>query len=112
MTRSDSRQRWSERHGDAVREAAPEVPEFTGPEQGELWQQIAAIPTTVRPRRSRWKVVVTGAVAVGAVGVTAAATAGAFSAHTGRGPVDAEDAELGGTGERRNHGQTFGSQET
>lgn len=44
--------------------------------------------------------VLAGAVAIGAVGGAGAATAGVFSAHTGRGPVDAEDVELGGLGER------------
>lgn len=32
------------------------------------------------------------------IGTTGVATAGMFSAHTGRGPADAEDVELGGPG--------------
>ncbi len=106
MAPGTSDQDWSERHAGAVREAAPEVPAFTAGEQAALWQQIeattpATTPTTAR-RRTRWKVVVAGIVAAGAIGVAGAATAGVFSAHTGRGPVDAEDVELGGPGERLN----------
>jgi len=41
-------------------------------------------------------------VAVVAVGGAGVATAAVFSAHTGKGPVDAEDVELGGPGERLN----------
>lgn len=93
-------QDWSERHGSAVRDIAPEVPELTAGEQVALWQRIEATGTSPRPRRTRWKVVVAGVVAVGAVGIAGAAAGNVFSAHTGRGPVDAEDAELGGPGER------------
>ena len=100
MTRSIRDHHWSERHGQAVREAAPEVPEFMARERVDLWQQIAGTEKAASPRRSRWKAVVAGIAALGAVGVAGAATAGVFSAHTGRGPVDAEDAELGGPGER------------
>jgi hypothetical protein len=98
MAPSNSDQDWSERHRSAVRHAAPEVPGFSAGEQAALWEQVVA--TTPRPRRSRWKAVVAGVVAVGAVGVAGAAGADVFSAHTGRGPIDAEDAELGGPGER------------
>lgn len=102
MPRSSRDHHWSDRHGQAIREAAPEVPEFTARERVELWQQIAGTQTAASPRRSRWKVVVAGMAALGAVGVAGAATADVFTAHTGQGPVDAEDAELGGPGERLN----------
>jgi hypothetical protein len=93
-------QDWSERHGNAIREAAPPVPGFTEGEQIALWQRIEASDTHPARRRTHWKAVVAGLVAVGLVGVAGAATGNVFSAHTGRGPVDAEDVELGGPGER------------
>lgn len=86
----------------AVRDAAPEVPAFSAAEQVALWEQIEVNATAPRARRSRWKGVVAGVVAVVAVGLGGAATAGVFSAHTGKGPVDPEDVELGGPGERLN----------
>jgi len=100
MAPTDSDQGWSEAHGSAVREAAPEVPAFTASEQTALWHRIETTTPSPRPRRSRWKVVVAGLVAAGVVGVAGAAAGNVFSAHTGEGPVDAEDAELGGPGER------------
>jgi len=100
MIPSDTDLHWSRRHADAVREAAPEVPEFTAEEGAATWEWVAATAPTATPRRSRWKLVVAGVLAVGAVGVAGAATAGVLSAHTGKGPVDAEDVELGGPGER------------
>ncbi|GAA4744439.1 hypothetical protein GCM10023350_31430 [Nocardioides endophyticus] len=93
-------QDWSERHGDAIREAAPAVPDLTEGEKIALWQRIEASDTHRARRRTHWKAVVAGLVAVGLVGVAGAATGNVFSAHTGRGPVDAEDVELGGPGER------------
>ncbi len=100
MNRTDSTQHWPEHYGDAIRDAAPQVPEFTARERVELWQRIADTPSATRGRPSRWKGVVAGVVVAGTVGVAGAATAGVFSAHTGRGPADAEDVELGGPGER------------
>jgi hypothetical protein len=91
-------QDWSERHGNAIREAAPAVPDFTEGEQAALWQRIEAAETHRAPRR--WRAVVAGLVAVGLVGVAGAAAGNVFSAHTGKGPTDAEDVELGGPGER------------
>jgi hypothetical protein len=91
---------WSELHSRAVRDAAPEAPPFTADDQAAVWRRIEGDGTPGRKRRPRWKAVVAGLVAVGAVGVAGAATGDVFSAHTGRGPVDAEDVELGGPGER------------
>ena len=102
MWRSERNQDWSERHAGVVREAAPEVPAFSAGEQVALWEQIEITATAPRARRSRWRGVVAGIVAVVAVGVGGAAAAGVFSAHTGKGPVDSEDVELGGPGERLN----------
>lgn len=102
MAPTDRDRDWSERHRTAVRDAAPAVPAFTEVEQDALWQRIEATPTRPQARRTRWKVVVAGLVAVGLVGVAGAATGNVFSAHTGKGPVDAEDLELGGPGETLN----------
>lgn len=105
MTARNSGQGWSERHSSAVRETAPEVPAFTASEQFALWQRVEDAATPLGARRARrWKAVVAGVVAVGALGFAGAAYANVLSAHTGRGPVDAEDLELGGPGERLNPG--------
>lgn len=93
---------WSARLASAVRDAAPEVPALSAAEQTALWEQIEVSAVPTRARRSRWKGVVAGIVAVVVVGVGGAATAGVFSAHTGKGPADAEDVQLGGPGERLN----------
>lgn len=93
---------WSERHGHLLREAAPEVAPLSSSGQESLWRQIETAASTPVVRRRRWRAVVAGVVAVGAVGVAGAAVGDVFSAHTGKGPSDAEDVELGGPGERLN----------
>jgi hypothetical protein len=102
MWRSKRKHGWSERHAGLVREVASEVPAFSTDEQVALWEQIEITATAPRARRPRWRGVVAGVVAVVAVGFGGAAAAGVFTAHTGKGPVDAEDVELGGPGERLN----------
>jgi len=93
---------WSRVHSDEIRGSAFEVPGFNADQQDELWQQIKTRASTPRRRRVGWRGVVAGVVAVGAVGVAGAAAADVFTAHTGKGPADAEDVELGGPGERLN----------
>lgn len=102
MCPSEMSQDWSEHHTEVVREAAPQVPEFSAAAQAALWEQIDVAVTKPRARRSRWKGVVAGVMAAVVVGLGGAAAAGVFSAHTGKGPVDSEDVELGGPGERLN----------
>lgn len=94
---------WSNVHSREVRDAASEVPGFDAGQQDELWRQIEVAASTPKMRRNgRWRGVVAGAVAVVAIGVAGAAAADVFTAHTGNGPTDAEDLELGGPGERLN----------
>lgn len=101
MTSHDDDPGWSKQHRTAIRETAPAVPPFSASEQDALWQQIQQSAATARPRRPRrWRTVIAGAVALGAVGVAGAAAANVISAHSGKGPSDAEDIELGGPGER------------
>jgi hypothetical protein len=102
MAPRSSDREWSGRHGQAVRDAAPDVPAFTASEQVALWEQVEVTARTAVTRHARWKAVVAGIIAAGVVGVAGAATAGVISAHTGKGPVDAEDLELGGPGEKLN----------
>ena len=73
-------------------------------EQRALWHQIEARVAPAEVRRARWKTVAAGVVAVVAVGGVGAAAANVLSARTGTFPVDAEDAELGGPGERLDPG--------
>lgn len=101
MTSSDNDRAWADGPGRAVREAAPEVPPLTGTERTALWERVEAATPARGPRHVRWKAALAGLLAVGVVGVgVGAATGNVFSAHTGRGPADAEDVELGGPGER------------
>jgi len=87
--------------GRAVREATPEVPVFTAAERDALWQRIEDRPTVAKQRRPRSRrTVVAGTIAALAIGGAGVAVAEVYSAHTGIGPVDAEDKELGGPGER------------
>ncbi len=95
---------WSERHRSAVRDSAPEVPVVTAGEQRALWHRIEVSATPPEVRRASWKSVAAGVVAVVAVGGVGAATANVLSARTGTFPVDAEDVELGGPGERLDPG--------
>lgn len=91
---------WSQRHGAAVRLAAPHVPELSPDELDVLWRQIQTQSLPRPARRPRWRSVVAGAVALGVVGVAGVAAADVMGAFTGRGPADAEDTRLGGPGER------------
>ncbi|KQW52770.1 hypothetical protein ASC77_00140 [Nocardioides sp. Root1257] len=101
MTPTGSDRDWSDHHGTVIREAAPDVPEWTEAEREALWQRVDAADPTPAVRRRRWRPAVAGAVVVLlGVGVAGAAAGNVFSAHTGRGPADAEDVELGGPGER------------
>ena len=101
MAPSSNDQLWSDGLRRAVSEAAPDVAELTAAKRAALWRQVedAATGAVVRPRPRRWKAGLAGLVALGAVGVTGAATGDVFSAHTGDFPSDAEAIELGGPGE-------------
>ncbi|MFT3872325.1 MAG: hypothetical protein QM714_06700 [Nocardioides sp.] len=93
---------WSDSYSKVVREAAPEVPPFDANDRSALWEQIQTAAAVSAPRRRRWRVAIAGAAAACMVGVAGVATAGVFSAHTGKGPSDAEDLGLGGPGEKLN----------
>lgn len=56
----------------------------------------------MRATRRRWRVVAAGLAATCILGGAGVATAAVLTAHTGKGPSDAEDVELGGPGERLN----------
>lgn len=102
MTSHHDDPQWSEQHRSAILETAPDVPPFSAAEQDALWRHVQDHAPT-RPRRThRWRATATAIITAGAVGFAGAAVAGIFSAHTGRGPTDAEDLELGGPGERLN----------
>ncbi|WP_165872844.1 hypothetical protein [Nocardioides jejuensis] len=86
--------------GHTVHDASPAVPDLTDMEKDALWERIATTPHVASRSRRSWRTVVAALVATSAIGVAGVATAAVFSAHTGKGPVDAEDVELGGPGER------------
>ncbi|WP_170169740.1 hypothetical protein [Nocardioides aurantiacus] len=77
------------------------MPAFHPGEEAALWREITATAVAApQSRWARWRPVAAGVVAAVALGGAGAATASVISAHTGRGPVDTEDVELGGPGER------------
>lgn len=92
---------WTEEHNRLMVDAAPPFPEASEAELTRVWNQVAgAMQSGGKPPRRR------GAFAVGAVivavvlGTSGIAAAQLYSAHTGKGPSDAEDLRLGGPGER------------
>ena len=94
---------WTESHSHLVAENAPTVAKVTGAELARAWDAISQSVHPDAPRRRPSRRLVVGAVLTAAgltVGGVAAATA--LSAHTNQYAVDAQDARLGGPGERLN----------
>lgn len=92
---------WTDAHDGLLRAAAPPVPDSSDAELGRAWNRVAvAVQEESKPRRRRGRIAagtVVGAVLLGTSGLAAAEF---YTAHTGEGPVDAEDLRLGGPGER------------
>lgn len=94
---------WSDAHERLLTDAAPRVAEPSDVELDHLWLRVAgAIEETSTPRRRRVRIRVAVAAGIGAVlvGTSGLAVAERYTAHTGRGPMDAEDLRLGGPGEK------------
>ncbi|HEX2894588.1 MAG TPA: hypothetical protein VHO29_11365 [Marmoricola sp.] len=95
---------WTDWHGRAIADAAPEVIGPSSLELETIWIRLADEVGMVRPsRRRRLRAVLVGAsaaIVLGLGGTAAAATL--LSSHTGKGPIDQEDTALGGPGERLN----------
>jgi hypothetical protein len=95
---------WTDAHDRLVASARPTVPEPSAAELEHGWSQIARVIERQRvPRRHRRARIRIGlAAGIGAVvlGTGGLAAAQLYTAHTGKGPVDAEDLRLGGPGEK------------
>lgn len=83
-----------------VAAAMPQVDDPTPAEMDSVWSRVAPGLTSSPVRRRRLRVVMGAGLAAVVVGTGGVAAADYFSAHTGHGPSDAEDLELGGPGER------------
>ncbi|MBF4160191.1 hypothetical protein [Nocardioides acrostichi] len=84
-------------------QTAPQVIEADSSELDRVWMRIeqSMMDHAPRPRRRRsLRLAATAGIATALIGAGGWAAAGVYSAHTGRGPVDAEDLRLGGPGER------------
>lgn len=92
---------WCDEHSQLIAAAAPTVEPAAPHELDRAWAQIQTelVPEKRAPRRRTRLFLGVGVTAV-AVGVGGVATAGVFSAHTGKYAADAEDRRLGGPGER------------
>lgn len=92
---------WTETHENVLRGAAPGVRETSEADHERIWHRVEnEIGQEREPRRHRARVAVGAVVAALVLGTSAVAAADLYSAHTGRGPIDAEDRRLGGPGER------------
>ncbi len=92
---------WTHLHDGLLGDATPPVPESSDAELARAWNRVAVTMKDGRkPRRRRGRIAAgtfVGAVLLGTSGLAAAEL---YTAHTGKGPVDAEDLRLGGPGER------------
>lgn len=92
---------WTEEHDRLMVDAAPPFPEASDAELARVWNRVAsAVEGDTKSPRRRGRVVVGAVVAAVVLGTSGIAAAEFYSAHTGKGPVDAEDLRLGGPGER------------
>lgn len=91
---------WTDDQERLTADAVPSVPDPTDAEVDRVWRRVQATMQDDDKRRRRWgRIVATGVGAV-VLGTSGLAAADLYTAHTGKGPVDAEDLSLGGPGER------------
>lgn len=96
---------WTTEHDRLLEASAPSFPEPGTADVDRVWSRVTAGFDELRPRRRRPASLIVGSlVAAAMVGTSTVAVAEHHSAHTGRGPVDAEDLRLGGPGERLDSG--------
>jgi hypothetical protein len=91
---------WSDEHDRLVADTAPPVPEPSEGELDRVWTHVAARISSGGRRRRRWGRIVAAGIGAIVLGTSGLAAAELYTAHTGKGPVDAEDLSLGGPGER------------
>ena len=95
---------WTTKHDQLLRDSAPEISGSSEAELTRIWNRVDTGQRVEAPRRRRSRLVVGAAAAAAVLATSAVAAADLYSAHTGRGPIDAEDLRLGGPGERLDPG--------
>lgn len=95
---------WTTKHDQLLRDSAPEISGSSEAELTRIWNRVDTGQRVEAPRRRRSRLVVGAAAAAAVLATSAVAAADLYSAHTGRGPIDAEDLRLGGPGERLDFG--------
>jgi phage tail protein X len=94
--------RWTEEHDRLLSAAAPDVG-VSAEDVERGWHRVAP-RLSARPSRRRRRIAAATVIAAVVLGTSGLAVADHYSAHTGRGPLDAEDLRLGGPGERLDPG--------
>lgn len=95
---------WTDDHDRLLAASAPD-PIVTDDAVDRLWDRIAETIAAPPPRRRRrrgrrTRTAVAAVIGAAVIGTSGLAVADHYTAHTGRGPSDAEDLRLGGPGER------------
>lgn len=92
---------WTEAHDRLLRDAAPVADEPSSEDLARIWERVApTVAARGARRRRRLRVGIAAGVGAVVLGTSGLAVAAHYTAHTGRGPLDAEDLRLGGPGER------------
>jgi hypothetical protein len=94
---------WTDEHSRLVADACRPPEPSSDADLSRVWNRITGEMEVAKPRtRRRLRIVIGAGVVATVLGASGYAAAEVWSAHTGRGPVDAEDLLLGGPGERLN----------
>lgn len=91
---------WNGTHDRLLADTAPAVPAPTADEVQRIWSEVERTIAADRGRRWRLRTGIAAGVGAAVLGTSGLAAAGLYTARTGEGPQDAEDARLGGPGER------------
>ena len=92
---------WTDVHDRLMADAAPPVAESPDAELDRIWTRVAgAMRGDGKPRRRRGHIAIGALVGAVVLGTSGLAAAELYTAHTGKGPIAAEDLSLGGPGER------------
>ena len=92
---------WTDVHDRLMADAAPAVAESPDAELDRIWTRVAgAMRGDGKPRRRRGRIAIGALVGAVVLGTSGLAAAELYTAHSGKGPIGAEDLSLGGPGER------------
>lgn len=91
---------WTAEHDHLLADTTPTVAEPTDDELTRVWNRVDTTVAQAPRRRRGWRTALGVVAGAAVIGTSTVAAADLYSAHTGRGPVDAEDLRLGGPGEK------------